>query len=157
MHPKRATTRPTTITVTCGLPGSGKSTWAASASPYAYVLTADAIRTHGANGRAIFEAMELNARRALRTGIDVIVDACTLDPDTRMRWRRIARELGVRSRLVIFATPLGVCQARNTTRPPGQRANVDWHELDRKFDRVLERVGLEEWDRVTVVPYVKGR
>lgn len=161
MHPKRATTGPatrsTTITVTCGLPGSGKSTWAASASAgQAYVVTADAIRTHGANGRDVFEAMELNARRALGTGIDVIVDACALDPSTRMQWRRIARELGVGSRLVIFATPLGVCQVRDGARPPAQRANVDWRELDRKFDRVLERIALEEWDRVTVIPYVKG-
>jgi predicted kinase len=120
------------------------------------VVTADAIRTHGANGRDVFEAMELNARRALGTGIDVIVDACALDPATRMQWRRIARELGVGSRLVIFATPLGVCQARDGARPPAQRANVDWHELERKFDRLLERIGLEDWDRVTVIPYVKG-
>jgi predicted kinase len=44
------------------------------------VVTADAIRTHGANGRDVFAGMETNARRALGTGIDVIVDACALDP-----------------------------------------------------------------------------
>jgi len=157
MQATRPTRPSTTITVTCGLPGSGKSTWAASASAgQAYVVTGDAIRTHGADGRAVFELMATNARRALGTGIDVIVDACALDPATRMQWQRIGRELGAASRLVIFTTPLDVCQARNSARPRGQRAEVDWHELERKFDRLLERIGLEDWDRVTVIPYVKG-
>lgn len=118
------------------------------------MVTADAIRTHGADGRAVFEAMELNARRALGTGIDVIVDACALDPRTRMMWHALARQLGAASRLVIFVTPLHVCQARDAARPLEQRAKVDWAELSRKLDRLLERVALEGWDGVTCVPYV---
>jgi predicted kinase len=143
-----------TATVTCGLPGAGKSTWAVSHADYAYIVSADAIRERGADGHAVFEAMELNARRALAAGIDVIVDACALDPSTRMLWQRIARELGAASRLVIFATPLSVCQARDATRALEQRAKVDWLELSRKLDRLLERVALEQWDRVTCIPCV---
>jgi len=109
--------QPTTITVTCGLPGSGKSHWASTAAALAYVVSADAIREHGADGHAVFESMELNARRALGAGIDVIVDACALDPSTRMRWQRLARELGAQARLVLFVTPVSVCRERDAARP----------------------------------------
>lgn len=145
------------MTVTCGLPGSGKSTWAASVSAYALIVTADAIREQGADGHTVFAAMETNARRALGAGIDIIIDACALDPATRMGWQRIAREYGAQARLVLFATPMSVCRARDAARPVKQRAKVDWAQLDRKFDRLLERIAIEQWDRVTMIPYVSDQ
>jgi len=145
------------LTVTCGMPGSGKSTWAVQQvvqERLVYVVSADAIREHRASGSMVFDDMELSARRALRNGLDVIVDACALDPRTRNGWVRIAHELGASSRLVVFATPLAVCQQRDAARPLEQRARVDWLDCERKLERVFERVGLELWDRVTVLSYV---
>lgn len=145
------------LTVTCGMPGSGKSTWAvqeAAKGRLVYVVSADAIREHGAPGSMVFDDMEMSARRALRNGLDVIVDACALDPRTRMGWLRMAREIGASSRLVVFATPLAVCQQRDALRPLGQRARIDWADAGRKVERVFERVGLELWDRVTVISHV---
>jgi predicted kinase len=98
--------------------------------------------------------MELNAHRALGAGVDVIVDACALDPRTRMMWRHMASELGAQARLVVFTTPLHVCQARDAARRLEQRAKVDWVELSRKLERSLERVALEGWDQVTCLSYV---
>jgi protein phosphatase len=161
MQPKRSSTTrktlPTTITATCGLPGSGKSTWARVAAARQvrppYVISADAIRERGADGSLVFQAMEMSARRALRAGIDVIVDACALDPKTRMQWLRIAHDVGAQSRLVVFITPTDVCRARDAARPVEQRARADWSEMDRKFALLLERVAIEQWDRVTFLPY----
>ena len=145
------------LTVTCGMPGSGKSTWAVrqvAQERLVYVVSADAIREHGASGSVVFDGMELSARRALRNGLDVIVDACALDPRTRNGWLRLAHELGASSRLVVFATPLAVCRERDAARPLEQRARIDWADAERKVERVFERVGLELWDRVTVISHV---
>ena len=153
----RATRPKPLLTVTCGLPGSGKSTWAlqqVAQERLVYVVSADAIREDGAEGSVVFDDMELSARRALRNGLDVIVDACALDPRTRNGWLRIAHELGAGSRLVVFATPLAVCRARDAARPLERRARVDWLDCERKLERVFERVGLELWDRVTVLSHV---
>jgi len=137
-----STTR-ATLTVCMGLPGSGKTTWCRTQP--GVVVSADAIRTRKANGRAIFGKMRREAGRALLDGVDVFVDACSLRWRDREPWLTFAREIGARTRLVIIDTDPAECRRRNRARrhPAGRMPIYESRMRD-----ALGRVSSEGWGDV---------
>ncbi|MBU8821068.1 AAA family ATPase [Mycolicibacterium goodii] len=112
-----------------GLPGAGKSTWAAAwraLDPQRrVVVNRDGIRFE-VFGRyrglkdeqeAVVTGVEfLRVDRALGTGLSVTVDATHLKSAHRDRWVDLATRHGVRYELVVINTPLSECLRRNQAR-----------------------------------------
>ena len=111
-----------TVLVLVGLPGSGKSTWAA-AQPIT-VLSSDTIRqllagdaTNQQIHQEVFRTLRFLLRRRLELGAPAtIIDATSLLPVHRKPFIKIAHSLGAHAEAVYFDTPLEECLRRNATR-----------------------------------------
>ena len=111
-----------TVLVLVGLPGSGKSTWAA-AQPIT-VLSSDTIRqllagdaTNQQIHKEVFRTLRFLLRRRLELGAPAtIIDATNLLPIHRKPFIKLAHSLGADAEAVYFDTPLEECLRRNATR-----------------------------------------
>jgi predicted kinase len=114
-----------TLTITRGLPGSGKTTWAKQ-QPRSVRVNRDDLRVmlHGGRiGAGWAEIQVTIAQRAqvealLRAGVDVICD----DTNLRARYVRDLAELGVTAGAVVkiedfTGVPVDVCVERDAARP----------------------------------------
>lgn len=142
------------LTVLCGIPGSGKSTWAAAHSELGIHLTADACRTHSADPSDVMADLYSATVTRLRTGSDVIIDACNTQPWWRGRWRDVARALDADAHLVLLHCDVRVAIARDLARPRGQRVGphvVRAYASD--FVSIVRGLALEQplWASVTNV------
>lgn len=141
-----------TLTVTMGLPGSGKTTWAREQSGI-HVGT-DAARTQR-DWTAALDTIDDAARRTrdhLRAGHDVTVDPCAISQAQRQQWLAIARDAGARARLVVVHTPAVECERRNMARPIGER--VPYQRMARyqqQWAAALRAVEHEDWDDIVHV------
>ena len=139
-----------TLTVLMGIPTSGKSTWLAQQPTGQLVLSADVLRTdHHARTNAVFAAMEHQARRALRTGRDVAIDACSTQATRRAEWLALARQASAHTRLVCCDVQPDLARLRNHARPEAQR--FTHANLERYIDRwpaALAAALAEPWAEV---------
>ncbi|MBN8614736.1 MAG: ATP-binding protein [Deltaproteobacteria bacterium] len=143
-----------TAIVLCGLPGAGKSTWAEENAQHlgAVVVTTDEIRTEHKDPKRAINAALARVRHHLKAGSSVIVDVCALRRLDRGMWRTAARVAGVPTRLVVFATDLETCRARDATRPAGIRYSGNWEASAGYLDEVLaSRARGEGFDSVEIV------
>lgn len=110
------------LIVLVGLPGSGKSTWAAerllnalSTDRLRELLVDDAaIQTANAD---VFRHLRALVRTRLRLKLEATcVDATNLTRKERRVWIRIARELGAEPEAIWFDVPLDECNRRNALR-----------------------------------------
>ncbi|ANE83325.1 hypothetical protein A7U43_27675 (plasmid) [Mycobacterium adipatum] len=112
-----------------GLPGAGKSTWAAAwrdAAPQRReVVNRDQIRFElfgvysglTAEQEAVVSDIEsLRGDRALGAGLSVVVDATNLESAHREVWVMQAARHGVRAEVVTIDTSLQECLRRNRSR-----------------------------------------
>lgn len=112
-----------TFFMTIGLPGSGKSTWAAmqkdcivlSSDDYREKLFGDATdQTHNAE---VFNALRKDTVKYLEEGRNVIYDATNMSiKDRNSILRDILHLFDVCTIAVVFATPVEVCKERNKNR-----------------------------------------
>jgi len=137
------------LVITCGLPASGKSTWA-NRQPNAVVLSSDRIRTTGANASIVFGSLYAQARSGLLAGATVIVDVCALRPADRLEWLRFGRGHGARCEIVCFEVAPDVCRKRDSVRAY-PTLHFDWNRSGRLVQIAHERVRHEGWDRVSWV------
>jgi len=139
------------LILTCGFPGTGKSTWAAD-QPHVITVSADEYRTQRIiNPVMLFQAMRGRVRESLSRGQAVLVDACALTSHERMGWWRIAIEFRARAEIVVFTTPWGECRARDLKR--GRLASsVNWSRVRTQMAAALREIPREGWDRLTYVP-----
>src|SRR3954469_10850636 len=149
------------LVVLVGASGAGKSSWAAEQFASAQVGSSARLRAVIGEGEEDLSASEdafalldqIVAHRARRR-LTTVIDTLGLDPDRRAGWLRTARDHGLATAAVVFATPVGECRARNRARgkpvPDGilsqqvkrvaeQRAALDDEDLDAVLDPVVVR------------------
>ena len=105
-----------------GLPGSGKTTWAARQS--FSVLSSDAVRLLIADDpaiqtihRRVFATLRQLARQRMELRRPVTcIDATSLTRWERRPWVRLAEDADCEAEAIFFDTPLEVCLDRNSRR-----------------------------------------
>ena len=142
------------LSITVGLPGSGKSTWLKERrenGQYAVVLCPDDFR-FDLTGQYYYPPAEDDvwaqvkraARVLLRNGYHVIIDATSLTAWSRKQWVKLAQTLEVPIDAYIFITPKDICLERNAERdrvvPPEviNRMAAGFQEVDENegFDAI---------------------
>jgi len=133
-----------------GLPGSGKSTLArglAEASGFA-VVRSDVVRKELATGADLYSAAWTErtyaeclerARRLLRQGRRVVLDASFRSEDHRLRAVALGRDLGVPVRLLFAEVSDAVARARLASRH-GDASDADW-DVRRRLAAAWEPTG----------------
>lgn len=117
-----------TLTITRGLPGSGKTTWARArqaCDPTLVLVSRDELRAllHGgrysvANEEQVVAVRDAVVVDSLARGRDVIVHDTNLNPAHVHALETVARSRGARFAVEDFTgVPLEVCIARDATRP----------------------------------------
>lgn len=145
----------TTLYVLCGLPGAGKSTWAALLGPGPHIATADDIRLDDADARRAFVRLYTELRAELAppqppTKI-VVADTCALRRFERLTMQRIGREACAYCVLVCFTVDFATCRTRDASRPAKERARVDWAHASKLREQAFVDARREGWDRVRYV------
>lgn len=138
-----------TLTMTIGLPASGKSTWAVAAvlavpAGEMVRITKDQLRSmlhadrhHRRNERQIVTARDVLASRYLRDGINVIVDDTNLNPVHEVALRALALDCGAEFQIQDFRhVPLAECVRRDARRSNPVGARV----IHSMFDQFMSTV-----------------
>jgi predicted kinase len=141
------------LIVLVGLPGSGKSMWAAEQS--AGVLSSDAVRElltgdaeNQTANRLVFPTLRNLLAQRVKAGMEAtILDATSLTPKERRAWVRTAESLGCEAEAVFFDTPLELCKSRNATRSRVVPEDV----MERFAARLVPPSEAEGFTRVTVI------
>jgi alkanesulfonate monooxygenase SsuD/methylene tetrahydromethanopterin reductase-like flavin-dependent oxidoreductase (luciferase family)/predicted kinase len=140
-----------------GAAGSGKSTWAAERYLAEEIVSSDRLRAVVGSGEADLDASAdafalLDQIVAARLGrrLTAVVDTTGLDQARRTACLGLARGAGVRAVAVVFATPAGVCRARNRLRSRPVPAQVLGSQLERAA-RAPDEAAVEGWDEVVVI------
>lgn len=146
---------PIKIVVLVGLPGSGKSWWAARqgvaplSSDAMRGLLADDETVQGIHGE-VFALMRHLLRERLKLGRPLtIVDATHLEVWERAPYLKIAREYSAAVEAVYFDTPVEECKRRNA----GRERKVPEDAIDTMAGKLVPPTLDEGFARVTVVPW----
>lgn len=114
------------LTVCCGLPGSGKSSWAnvyKQRHGAHVVLSSDEIR--GIIGKdegdqsvssVVFKLMRVTCELLLRQGRSVIIDATGTMKKSRRPFVNLGIKYHAKIRIAVFNTSIETCKARNAAR-----------------------------------------
>lgn len=136
-----------TLTVTLGLPASGKTTWAQTQP--GYQATTDPARHGRLHHDQLVHSLQAEARRQLAAGNDVITDGCNLSARLRRSWLQVGRDHDARCVLAIVECDPDEAVRRNLERPHGER--VLPHRMDgyvRRLPEARTMVGGEGWDAI---------
>lgn len=152
LSPSYMPSRPLTLTVLSGLPGSGKSTRARAlaAEGGAAVVSRDDLRKM----IQVFDESELTLRLVqlgasfLRAGTSIIVDSWNLHPADYTRWSELAKLSGARLDWIHLDVPLELCIKRDSRRPtPNGESSVRaaYEANAAQIRRLAQRPGAPSW------------
>lgn len=132
-----------TLTIMCGLPGCGKSTWISKNKKSNVVVSLDDIRRdvfgHQFHKNAepwILALGKTMVKMLLKQDISVIVDATNVMSFMRLEWISLAKEYKAKTRLVYFDVPYEVCYQRNKQRKKGKRIPVS---VLKRFVKIFQK------------------
>ncbi|MFC5724441.1 polynucleotide kinase-phosphatase [Streptomyces gamaensis] len=131
------------LVVLVGATGSGKSTFAARhfgptevvSSDFCRALVSDDENDQSASGDA-FDVLHYIVGKRLAAGRLTVVDATSVQPESRQQLVRLAREHDVLPVAIVLDTPESVCAARNAARP--DRSALPRH-VNQRHQRALRR------------------
>lgn len=156
------------IIVTVGISNSGKSTWARQFikdNQKQYIeVNRDELRINFfcEGNRAeyvnyqfrkeredyISSVQEAAIRTAITAGKGVVVSDTNLNPSYRVRFKELAKGLGVPYKEQVFDVPLEVCIARSKKRDISVPVSV----LERQYKQLREYLGKPQWEHQTDLP-----
>jgi predicted kinase len=140
------------ITVLMGAPAAGKSTWLkANAVGDEHIYSTEAIRIYRDIDRDLYmRNIRRQAYIAVKDGKSVIADGTHTMGQHRNYWLKVAKEFEVKTRLVLFDTPLNVLLIGNAKRlhPAPVKVIRDHHT---RFVRSRDIVRLEAWDQIEII------
>lgn len=145
-HPELTRPRSAHLYLTCGLPGSGKSTWIKEHMPDALIVSSDSKRKElfgdesfqGDNAR-VFAECRREVERGLAAGARVVVDATNILREHRAGFLDIANLLGAHTTIVYFDVTPEVAIERNLRR----ERRVPEESIRDYFERLEEPTPLE--------------
>jgi predicted kinase len=140
------------ITVLMGAPAAGKSTWLkANAIGDEHIYNTEAIRVYRDIDRDLYmRNIRRQAYLAVKDGKSVIADGTHTMAQHRNYWLKVAKEFEVKTKLVLFDTPLNVLLIGNAKRlHPAPVKVVRDHYV--RFNRSKELVRLEPWDQIEII------
>ena len=120
------------LTIMCGLPRSGKSTWLRNNKGYSIVVCPDVVRKEifghqwfaSAEG-FVWAFAESMVKLLLLQEKDVVVDATALTMGSRSRWINLGERHGAHIRIVWVKTPLEDVLERNRLSPKNEQIPED--------------------------------
>jgi predicted kinase len=150
-----------TLTITMGIPASGKTTWAQhhATTTGAQHHSTDQLRTNYRNAAQFMRRLHDNITNALHDGHDVTTDGCNINERDRTEWLNIAHHTGATSHLTIITTPTNLCIERNNQRPHNEQVphkRMLWYA--RKIHTAAALTTREPWANVHHInpPIISG-
>lgn len=132
----------------CGLPGSGKSTYAKNYLPDCVIVSSDAIRgeLYGSeeiqgNAKKVFAEAFRRIREAVNNGQDVVFDATNLNREKRMEF--IQQFVDCEHICVYLKTSLRKCLEQNANRDR-QVPTIAIHGMARRLQEPQENEGFSK-------------
>lgn len=130
------------ITILCGVAGSGKSTWVGENGQNYVVLCPDEFRKI-LTGQDFYKPAEEAVWSSVKTAArvlagpqnrDILIDATSVTVGQRSQWICMAKELDIPVHCVMIDTPVDVCKERNL----GRARRVPEKVIDKQAE-LLER------------------
>ena len=136
-----------------GLPGSGKSYYAAHHCKNHQICSSDSVRkalygSEKAQGNAedVFQILHKNIIELLKSGKSCVYDATNIHSKRRKAFLDSIKNLTVRKRAVVIATPFECCRYNNWDR----ERSVPFYVLDRMYKQFDMPYYGEGWDKIDI-------
>jgi len=139
------------ITVLMGAPAAGKTTWLKANQRDEHIYSTEAIRIYRDIDRdSYMRSIRRKAYIAVKDGKSVIADGTHTIKQHRDYWLKVADEFNVKTKLVLFDTPLKTLLIGNAKRiyPAPTKVVIDHHV---RFMKHKELVTLELWNEIEIV------
>ena len=143
------------IAMLCGLPASGKSTYAneLAKNMNATVLSSDALRfemfgdeTDQNHNQQVFQELHKRAKEHLRSGKNVIYDSTNISSKRRRGFLEELKKIDCFKECIIMATPYEQCLENNRNR---ERKVPEW-VIERMYRKWQTPHWFEGWDNIDI-------
>lgn len=143
------------FTMLCGLPGSGKSTYAKELADLtgAVICSSDAIREElfgdinsQTNNDAVFSELHKRVKENLRKSVNVIYDATNISSKRRRAFLRELKNIPCIKECIIMAVPFDECCESNNAR---ERV-VPYGVIERMYKNWNTPYWFEGWDEIGI-------
>jgi predicted kinase len=144
------------FTMMCGLPASGKSTYAKEISikENSVVLSSDTLReklfddiNNQDGNEIIFDLLHKLIKYYLKNGISVIYDATNINYKQRMELLKELKSIDCYKQCILVATPYEKCLEQNSKRD----RQVPKYVIDKMYKNFYIPQYYEKWDNIEIV------